>query len=166
VKGKTNLPYLAGFLFTANPVFNSPGFEPCPLLHVSQHVHHVIVDIICPKPRKLLVKKLIKILAAFEIYYRQFACHKDLFASFVFFKYGAESLFTACVNMGSVKIIHAPFNGAHDQLFCFPHVSTAQGSREAHASETQNRQFIARTPVNPVLQLFLRFLNYTEECKT
>ncbi|MPN29655.1 hypothetical protein SDC9_177108 [bioreactor metagenome] len=147
----TDLP---AFLLLGEPLFQTDSRHGVPGRQVGHVVDQIVVDVVGFQAAELLMEQTVKILIGFAFAVGQLGCKENLLAHMVLVQDFAERVLAPAINVGGVKIIHASFDRVKHQFFALRKVN-ADAAREAHATEAQRRELIARFWIRPVLHRIL-----------
>ena len=79
VVGKTDMPDPAAFFLFFNPLFDPQLFQIFPGFGICQHMHQIVVDIVCLKPPELFFKGLFDAVHGFDQIVGQLCGDIDVF---------------------------------------------------------------------------------------
>ena len=138
VVGETDVADLSALQLFLNPVIDSHGTELFPGGQICQHMHQIIINVICPQTLQFLLKTAFHAGFGFNQVMRQLGCDIYGIAQVIAFQYCTQGSFTAVVNVCGIKIIDACFNGGQNFLFCFLQINLSVLFAEAKTAISKN----------------------------
>ena len=126
VEGEADLTNLAGSLLLLDPVLDAEGTDPFPGAEIGDHVHEVVVDVICSEPREFFLKGALHLVPRFHQVVRELCGNVDAVTQTgIPHENGAECGLVSRVDVGGVKIVHTEFRGAEHFFFSFIQINRA-----------------------------------------
>ena len=143
VVGKPNLSNLAAFTLLLKPLADTQVLQPLPGSRIGEHMHQIVVNIVCLQTAELLPEQLFHPLYTFDEVMGQLGCYVDLFPDTVFGKDLTNGHLTAGVNVGGIIIIYTIPVSLHDLLLCQLHIYLTLLALKAHTAKTKHRKVIS-----------------------
>ena len=139
---ETDLSDAAFGFARGDPLFDAVRLQALPLGDIREHVHQVVIDMVCAKARKLLIEGLVDRLYRPHQVLRQLCRNVDLVTNFVFFKYPSEAFLTARICVSGIEVVYTLFYCTHDLTLGLLIVDLCALACEPHAAVSQLRQLI------------------------
>ena len=126
VEGEADLTNLAGSLLLLDPVLDAEGTDPFPGAEIGDHVHEVVVDVICSEPGEFFLKGAFHLVTRLHQVVRKLCGYVDAVPQAgIPRQNGAERGLVSRVDVGGVKIVHTEFRGAEYFFFGFLQIDRA-----------------------------------------
>ena len=138
VVGKTHLTDGAAFLFLFQPLLDAHLLQAVPCGGIGEHVHQIVINIVAAQAAQLLLKELFHLLHTFNQVMGQLGGDMHFFAQVILFQNLAQSRFTAGVNVGGIKIVHAAADGLQQLRLCGRHIDMTLLAGKTHTAVTQH----------------------------
>ena len=143
VVGKTYLTDGAALLFLSDPFQDSQRFKPFPRMDIRQHMHQIVIHMVCAQPAQLLIKILVQ--TGSVLYQIMGQLGSDIYPVPypIPLQYLPQSRLAAAVDISRIKIIHAAPVGGHDLLLGFFQIDPARSLGKAHTAIPQHGELIS-----------------------
>ena len=138
VIGEANLADCTAFPFLIDPLLNAQILHSSPCVHIAEHVHQVVINMIRPQALQLFLEELFQALCASNQVMRQFRCNLHLFPDSIFLQNLAQSRFAAGIDVCRVEIIDAQTDSLQNLPFCLFHIDFSHFLLKTHAAKAQN----------------------------
>ena len=143
VVGKTHLSDLTRLLFAFQPLGDAKFLHSVPGINVGEHMHEIIINVVGFQPGKLLLKELFHAFGAADQIMGQLGGDIYFVPQAVFLQNLAQGAFTAGIDVGGVKIVHAAVDGGKDLPLGLRKVDGPQIALKAHTTKAQRRDLIS-----------------------
>ena len=143
MEGKARLPDLPAGLFRRQPVPHAAALQLAPALHIGEHVHQIIIHVVCLQPAQFLGKIVLQILGPAHQILGQLGGDVHLVPHTRAVQNFSQRGLVARVNVCGVKIIDPRVNGGQHLLFGLVQVDARALAGEPHTAIAQNGQWFA-----------------------
>ena len=150
VVGKTDIPDGSFLFLLRDPVLNAHFLQALPLRGIRQHVHQIVVDVVCLQPLQFLPEDLFRSGQVPDQILRQLGGHVHLFPDSVALQHGSQQRFAARIDICGVKVVHAALISRQNLFFCLFQIQPSRLLGKAHASVSEDGERFA-LPVVSVL---------------
>jgi len=117
--GKTDLTDLAVSLLFVNPFFNTQDFQFLPGVYIGEHMHQVVIHMICPQPFQLFLEQALHACFTLNQIVGEFGCNIYLLTDTVFLQNLTQGSFAATVDVGGIEIVHPGVKSKENLPFRF-----------------------------------------------
>ena len=153
MEGEAYIADLSLLLFLFDPLRDPQPAQAFPGGRVIKHVHQIIIHMVRFEPFQLLREILFRVSLFFEVIMGQLGSHMDLVTAIIFLHEITQTLFTARIDVGCIKVIDTLFQGQQHFPLCLLQIDPASFSGKAHAAITKDRESVPVPAIDSVLHI-------------